>query len=50
VELRGLEKGMTYTVTDYDNGVDYGHVDGPKATLDVEFQNHLLLKAVKGQR
>lgn len=50
VELRGLEKGVKYTVTDYDNGVDYEHVTGPVASLNVEFKNHLLLKAVKDQR
>ncbi|MFH0881784.1 MAG: glycoside hydrolase family 36 protein [bacterium] len=50
VELRGLEKGVTYKITDYDNGVSYGQVEGPKATLDVKFHLHLLLKAVKDQR
>ncbi len=47
VELKGLERGTTYNVTDYDRDVPYGQVKGPKATLKVAFHHHLLLKAVK---
>lgn len=46
VELRGLESGITYEVTDYENNVSYGTVEGPVAELDVTFTNHLLLQAV----
>jgi alpha-galactosidase len=46
VELRGLEAGKTYDVTDYENNVSYGTVQGPVAELDVSFTNHLLLQAI----
>ncbi len=45
IELRGLQAGRSYRVTDYENNVDYGTVTGPVGVLDVEFNNHLLLQA-----
>ncbi len=45
VELRGLEAGKKYRVTDYVNGKEYGEVTGPLATLPVEFRENLLLEA-----
>lgn len=46
IELRGLEAGKTYTITDYEMGTDYGTVTGPTATIpQVLFTNHLLLRA-----
>lgn len=44
VTLRGLE-ARSYRVTDYVNGVDLGTVQGPAATLNVEFEKHLLIEA-----
>jgi len=44
IELRGLEAGKRYKVTDYVNDVDYGIVVGPTATLNVNFTNGLLLE------
>ncbi len=44
VEMRGLED-RAYRVTDYAYGMDLGKVQGPTATLSVEFENHLLLEA-----
>ncbi|MCA1801417.1 MAG: alpha-galactosidase [Rhodothermaceae bacterium] len=46
VELRGLQAGRTYEVTDYENNVSFGTVEGPVAELNVTFTNHLLLQAV----
>jgi alpha-galactosidase len=43
--LRGLEE-RTYRITDYENGKDLGTVRGPTATLDVKFDQHLLLEAI----
>lgn len=45
IELRGLAAGTLYQVTDYINNVSYGVVTGPTGTLDVNFDNNLLLKA-----
>lgn len=46
VELRGLEKGRTYQITDYYNHVDYGTVTASdKTVLDVAFDHALLLEA-----
>lgn len=46
VELRGLEKGRTYQITDYYNHVDYGTVTASdKTVLDVSFDHALLLEA-----
>ena len=48
VELRGLEKGCTYQITDYYNHVDYGTVTAAdKTVLDVSFDHALLLEAKK---
>ncbi len=44
IELRGLSR-RAYRVSDYVNGRDLGTVRGPAATLEVEFQRHLLLEA-----
>jgi len=44
IELRGLGRG-TYRVSDYENGKDLGVVRGPAATLEVQFEKHLLLEA-----
>ncbi len=44
VELRGMEPRQ-YQVVDYENGKDYGRVQGPTAELDVSFKHHLLLEA-----
>ena len=48
VELRGLEKGCDYHITDYYNHVDYGTVKATdKTVLDVSFDHALLLEAIK---
>ncbi len=44
IALRGLGRGE-YRVTDYENGKDLGTVRGPLATIDVQFDKHLLLEA-----
>ena len=44
ITLRGLSEG-TYHVMDYVDGKDLGTVRGPAATLNVQFQKHLLLQA-----
>jgi alpha-galactosidase len=44
ITLRGLSAGA-YHVTDYVDGKDLGTVHGPAATLDVQFEKHLLLEA-----
>jgi alpha-galactosidase len=44
ITLRGLSP-RTYRVTDYVDGKDLGTVHGPAATLDVQFEKHLLLQA-----
>lgn len=48
IELRGLESGKQYTITDYVTGRSYGTVmaENTKITLSVEFEDYLLLKAV----
>jgi alpha-galactosidase len=45
VELRGLE-GRGYRVHDYVNNKDLGMVQGPTASLAVEFSKHLLLEVI----
>ena len=48
VELRGLEKGCDYHITDYYNHVDYGTVKASdKTVLDVTFDHALLLEVKK---
>ena len=48
VELRGLEEGCTYRITDYYNHVDLGTVTvSGKTVLPVSFDHALLLEAVK---
>ena len=44
VELRGLA-AVSYRVTDYVHSVDLGVVKGPLATLDVKFDQSLLIEA-----
>jgi alpha-galactosidase len=44
VELRGLAS-RPYHVVDYENGKDYGTVQGPQAKIPVDFAPHLLLEA-----
>ena len=44
ITLRGLSSGA-YRVTDYVEGKSLGTVRGPAATLDVQFEGHLLLQA-----
>jgi alpha-galactosidase len=44
VTLRGLGKGA-YHVTDYVEGRDLGVVRGPVGTIDVQFDQHLLIEA-----
>ena len=43
LELRGLQAGG-YHVTDFVNGRDLGHVEGPRATLKAGFSGSLLLE------
>lgn len=45
VELRGLGTGR-FRVTDYETGRDHGNIDGANPRLNVNFSDHLLLKAV----
>ena len=48
VELRGLEPGCDYRITDYYNHVDYGTVRASdKTVLDIPFDHALLLEAIK---
>jgi hypothetical protein len=49
VELRGLESGKSYKVTDYVNQKDYGTVTGPTAKLKIDFTGNLLLEAAPAQ-
>jgi alpha-galactosidase len=49
VELRGLESGKSYKITDYVNQKDYGAVTGPTAKLKVDFTGNLLLEAAPAQ-
>jgi alpha-galactosidase len=44
VELRGLQD-RTYHIVDYVNNKDLENVHGPKATISVHFDQHLLLEA-----
>jgi alpha-galactosidase len=43
VALRGLGPGA-WRITDYENGRDLGTVRGPAASLEVQFEKHLLLE------
>ncbi len=45
VELRGLEN-LVYRIEDYVNQETLGTMEGPTATLDVMFENSLLVRAV----
>ncbi|HET6528134.1 MAG TPA: hypothetical protein VFG39_05230, partial [Balneolaceae bacterium] len=46
VELRGLKSGSTYKLINYVTGIGLGKVEGPTARIDVQFDRHLLIKAV----
>ena len=46
IELRGLGAGR-HQVTDYVDKKDYGIVQGPVGRIRVEFEDHLLLEALK---
>ena len=48
LELRGLGPGR-FHVIDYENGTDYGSVQGPAPRLAVNFKEHLLLEVSKAQ-
>ena len=50
VELRGLDAGKTYKVTDYVNQKDYGTVTGPTAKSRSDFTGNLLLEAAPGSK
>ena len=43
IELRGLGPGR-FHVVDYENGKDYGMLDGADPHLEAKFQEHLLLE------
>ena len=47
IELRGLEPGKSYQVTDYFNNILLGTVNGSKASLPVNFEKFLLLEVRK---
>ncbi len=49
VELRGLDAGKIYNVTDYVNQKDYGTVTGPTGKLKVDFTGNILLEASPAQ-
>jgi alpha-galactosidase len=49
VELRGLDAGKTYKVTDYVHQKDYGTVTGPTGKLKVDFTGNILLEAAPAQ-
>ncbi len=44
IELRGLAPGR-YKIVDYVNGKTLGTISGPKGTLPVTFEQHLLVRA-----
>ncbi|HLA40044.1 MAG TPA: alpha-galactosidase [Candidatus Glassbacteria bacterium] len=44
IELRGLEPGKRYRVTDYANNVDFGIISGSQPTLNRAFAGSLLLE------
>jgi len=47
VELRGLEKGKTYQVTDYYHHIDLGEITASDNTiLNVNFHKYLLIEAI----
>jgi alpha-galactosidase len=48
IELRGLGRGH-FHVVDYENGRDYGKLDGTDPHLEAKFQQHLLLEVSKIQ-
>ena len=45
VELRGLKDGH-YKIVDYVNNKEIGSVQGPKAVVDVKFEDSILLEAI----
>lgn len=44
MELRGMIE-KKYKLTDYENGIDMGFIDGANPKLNAAFKNHLLIKA-----
>jgi len=44
IEIRGLGQG-DYEVVDYENDKKLGTVHGPAGTIEVQFENHLLIRA-----
>jgi alpha-galactosidase len=45
IELRGLD-ATSYKILDYINQKEYGTIQGPVATLNVEFDKYLLLEVI----
>jgi alpha-galactosidase len=45
IQLRGLAPGIRYQVEDYGRGLSLGEASGPSASLAVEFQGSLLIRA-----
>lgn len=50
IELRGLESGRSYRLSDYENNREYGTVQGNPPRLSVHFSHHLLLEATPTSR
>jgi len=44
IELRGLDKNISYSVTDYFNNKDFGEITGNKPSIQTSFKNFLLLE------
>ncbi|MFC1785052.1 glycoside hydrolase family 36 protein, partial [Candidatus Neomarinimicrobiota bacterium] len=44
VELRGLSEAI-YKITDYVNNIELGQVEGTNATINIDFNQYLLIKA-----
>ena len=44
IELRGLEKGLTYEAYDYENRQPLGTIAGSEPYLRLSFKDHLLLR------
>lgn len=45
LQLRGLEPGRSYRLTDYEHGQEYGVVSGEAPRLAARFAHHLLIEA-----
>ncbi len=44
IELKGLDKSVTYKIHDYVNDLDLGTIDGNMPYLNVKFKNKLLIE------